>query len=97
MPYIKQDQRDDLDEEIDNLISVVVDSGGSSPEGLVNYSITRLIQGIYGHDENTTSYGNICRATGVLDNVKLEFYRKVAVPYEEVKEKENGPVKTFKK
>jgi len=30
-----------------------------------------------------TSYAKVAMLTGVLENVKQEFYRRVAVPYEE--------------
>jgi hypothetical protein len=34
--------------------------------------------------------------TGVVENVKQEFYRRVAVPYEEEKIVQNGDIKEYK-
>jgi len=38
-------------------------------------------------------YIHLNEIVGVLECAKQEFYRKIAVPYEEAKEEENGPVK----
>jgi hypothetical protein len=34
--------------------------------------------------------------TGVLENIKQEFYRRVAVPYEEEKIVKNGDIREYK-
>ena len=38
------------------------------------------------------SYSLINEVTGALENAKLEFYRRVVVPYEDMKIKINGDV-----
>jgi hypothetical protein len=35
--------------------------------------------------------------TGVLENIKQEFYRRAAAPYEDRKINQNGDVKEYKK
>jgi hypothetical protein len=43
------------------------------------------------------SYTKVAMITGVLENIKQEFYRRVAVPYEELKIQQNGDIKEYKK
>jgi hypothetical protein len=44
-----------------------------------------------------TSYPKIAMITGVLENIKQEFYRRVASPYEDKKILENGDIKEYKR
>ena len=37
-------------------------------------------------------YASIARATGVLENVKQEFYRRYAAPYEDEQRERSGDV-----
>jgi len=74
--------------------------------GLLNYTITRLLNEIYPspryHDYNEIAgllTGLIIRTDteddevlGILDCCKSEYYRKYCAPYEELKESENGVV-----
>lgn len=82
MPYIKQVDRPALDAIID---AVPMELLGS---GQLNYFITRLVKRWI--DE--PSYSKIATATGVLENVKQELYRRLATPYEDAKIAENGDV-----
>lgn len=95
MPYIVQDKRDQLDPFIDalfrQLVGMHTDDENNNMEGNLNYSITRLLMMIYG-DRNTTRYAQINDAIGMIECMKLEFYLKVAAPYELQKEFENGAV-----
>ena len=43
------------------------------------------------------SYSKIAMITGVLENVKQEYYRRIAVPYEENKKAQNGDIREYKK
>ena len=94
MPYIKQDKRDVLDAHIDNLhralVDLELDDSNNNTEGNLNYTITRLIKLVYGNQ--TTSYRDVNDVIGMLECVQLEYYRKLAGPYEDVKESENGAV-----
>ena len=95
MPYIAQEKRRQVDYLIDELrfalASMEADDELNNMEGNVNYIITSLLMKVYG-DKDTTSYSNINAAVGVLDCAKNEFYRKVAGPYEDQKEFDNGPI-----
>jgi hypothetical protein len=91
MPYIKQDKRDILDPVIDELmvalVNLEIDDPMNNMEGNINYVFTRLLKKCYGD-----SYAELNDALGVLSAVQLEFYRRVAVPYEDQKIYDNGDV-----
>jgi len=79
MPYIKQEAREDVD-----YCSVASNSGE------LNYLITRLL--IYYLANHHLTYQRITDCFGALEGAKLEFYRRIVVPYEEKKIEENGDV-----
>ena len=91
MPYIKQDKRDILDPAIAELFTLLInlqlDDESNNMEGNMNYIFTKLLKQCYGD-----SYGEINDALGVLSAVQLEFYRRVAAPYEDQKIYDNGDV-----
>ena len=76
MPYIKQENR------------AKAEISPTNP-GELNYAFTQLINYYWGLDPNYQSINDII---GALEGAKMEFYRRVAVPYEEQKIKENGDV-----
>ncbi len=82
MPYIKQEDRSHV-----NLFAV-----DRHPEtaGELNYCITMLIERYWRLQGNR--YQQINDILGALEGAKLEFYRRVAAPYEDQKIKENGDV-----
>lgn len=94
MPYINKETRKYFDDLVNDLhraiINVELDHENTNTEGNLNYIITLLLQKVY--NNGTTSYENINNAIGVLECVKQEFYRRVAVPYEDVKIETNGDV-----
>lgn len=88
MPYIRKEKRyvysDCLDfvESIDN-------------EGELNFVITTIIHKYL--EKSKKNYSTLNTIMGVLSCVSLEFYRKFASPYEDIKEQENGELTyTFK-
>lgn len=83
MPYIAQESRAVLDPRIANLVDKI------SGAGALNYAITKLCLGAHLHVDG---YQRIAELTGVLENVKQEFYRRKASVYEDTKIKENGDV-----
>ena len=84
MPYIKQLRRFQLDTmAIEDLESEI-----KSP-GELNYVITRLIDDSYSRRGDSQSVNDV---VGALEGAKLEFYRRVAAPYEDQKARENGDV-----
>ncbi len=92
MPYIKPADREALDPHIDRLAEAIC-SLSLAPEdsaGLVNYSCTRLALKVIKIRFNGLRYSTLALFSGVFSNIATEFYRRVGVPYEETKAKENG-------
>ena len=87
MPYIKKDQRPELDEILKPLIDKLKEIPLEQQDGSLNYSITRILKKVY-----PVKYFHLNRALGVLTAVREEYYRVVIAPYEDVKIKENGEV-----
>jgi len=91
MPYITEKQRKELDPLINALSDMLVEhDNGPEVKGEYNYVITRLI---HGYIKSTgLRYHHFNDMIGVLECIKLEFYRKKVTPYEENKILENGDV-----
>lgn len=66
------------------------DGGKIVSPGELNYALTCAI--MHYMKVNGLCYSSINGVIGALEGAKLEFYRRVAVPYEEKKLKENGDV-----
>lgn len=80
MPYVHKTIRDRIRDH-----PFAIDDAGT-----LNYAITRLLQSyLY---RNGTNYWRLNDCLGALEGAKLEFYRRVVVPYEDKKKKENGDV-----
>ena len=77
MPYIKQEDRQALQ------------TRPPETAGELNYTITTIIEDYLQKGKN---YQNINEVIGVLECAKLELYRRVASPYEDLKITENGDV-----
>ncbi|HEX6989489.1 MAG TPA: hypothetical protein VF282_08470 [Bacillota bacterium] len=93
MPYIEPDQRPAIDEAIHRTAEAIRRQGADlhARAGLINYAVTRLVLELIA-DEPRLRYHHIALVTGVLENVKQEFYRRLASPYEDGKAAENGDV-----
>ena len=81
MPYVKQGVRDQLDPLIRELSSSI------ASEGDLNYAITQLCRLEY-----PETYAEYNALIGVLESVKLEFFRRSLSAYEDTKIEENGDV-----
>jgi hypothetical protein len=102
MPYIKQEDRVFLDPYINNLSDAINTQRQTNTEcnneevvemlGQLNYSITRLCV----RTMCNPTYPKIAMIVGMLENVKQEFYRRLAAPYEENKIVQNGDVREYK-
>jgi hypothetical protein len=79
MPYIIKHRRQRLAERRDEPRNT----------GELNYVITTIINEYYRYQGG---YSSINDVLGALEGAKLEFYRRVAAPYEDQKIKENGDV-----
>lgn len=91
MPYIKRRFRDNIDIIIDDLcreIQLLSMSNHEDVDGMINYAITKFIQKTITREE----YKEYAKAIGILETVKLEFYRKQIAKYEDIKCCENGEV-----
>jgi hypothetical protein len=84
MPYIKQEERTFLDQNINPHLNLT--------PGALNYCITRLINLYLTY--HGKGYSVINEVIGVLECAKLELYRRIASPYEDKKKEENGDVYT---
>lgn len=87
MPYIKQEYRTSIEEELNTLIECM-NFDGVNGVGDCNYVITKLLQGVL----KPTTYTDMNAVIGVLECAKMEFYRRMAAPYEDLKATENGDV-----
>ncbi|KKL22843.1 hypothetical protein LCGC14_2431340 [marine sediment metagenome] len=86
MPYITAEQRKKYDGTIDALVSSI------DGPGELNYVITKICHKCLYPKLGNYGYTDLNRIMGVLESVKQEFYRKVVVPYENLKRLKNGPV-----
>ncbi len=78
MPYIKKEDRES------------VARIGPVTAGELNYAITILLLNYWNlHSKN---YLTINDLIGALEGAKLEFYRRIVVPYENTKITQNGDV-----
>jgi len=87
MPYIKKEERAKYDNALKELTGLLRAQPVEQVDGELNYVITRLLKESY-----PLKYFSLNRAIGVLECCKLEFYRRVVAPYEDMKIKENGDV-----
>lgn len=86
MPYIKQNDRQHLDEALVRQARLLITNEDLSP-GDLNYIISTIIWKSF---EKQMNYSKANELVGVLECVKQEFYRRQVVPYEEEKIGENG-------
>lgn len=81
MPYVSKHQRG---------FAPACPTPSADQPGILNYQITCLLRNVV--EENRLSYAVINDALGAVEGAKLEFYRRVAAPYEDNKIEENGDV-----
>lgn len=94
MPYIKRELREELEQPLNDIIGPLQDiliDRKNDRAGVLNYVITSLIDSCYG-PLSDAKYKDYNEAIGMLECCKMEFYRKAAAPYEDLKERENGSV-----
>ncbi|KKM04631.1 hypothetical protein LCGC14_1762260 [marine sediment metagenome] len=84
MPYIKKEDRERIDELVEQLANMIRGIGH------VNYAITKFLHTIIQGDE--VDYALLNAMIGVLECAKLELYRMVVAKYEDKKRMKNGPV-----
>ena len=77
---------------INNSDKAHVDTHAPQCSGELNYAITRLISAYAARFGNTYTYTTLNDVLGALEGAKLEFVRRVVVPYEDAAIKSNGDV-----
>lgn len=82
MPYIKPEDR----------LHILADEKSISSPGELNYFISTLVNWYI--NEKGKNYSTLNEVIGVLECAKLELYRRVVAPYEDIKIDENGDVYT---
>ena len=84
MPYIVEEKRDKLH------CCSCERSRMSLVPGELNYLFTTIIRDYI--KQQGLCYQSINDILGALEGAKQEFYRRVAIPYEDKKKEENGDV-----
>ena len=72
---------------LENLVKILKTLPPEEIDGELNYVITKILKESY-----PLRYFHINKAIGVLECIKLEYYRRVAAPYEDSKIRESGDV-----
>lgn len=101
MPYIAPEKRVKLDPLIDELARLIVAETKKQKDqaafvGLLNYTCTRLALKILRMQFGQIRYWLIAIVTGTFKNISDEFYRRLAIPYEDKQILKNGDVDLYK-
>lgn len=89
MPYIAPSARPRLDPTLDRDDNPTTSARNV---GELNYQISKLVDRFV--KENGGGYAVLNAAVGALECAKLEYYRRIAAPYEDGKILTNGDVYT---
>ena len=81
MPYINPETK---------RIILETDEEFEATPGILNFCITECVEAY--REEKGDSYTTFNEIIGAIECAKQEFYRRVVVPYEEKKCKDNGDV-----
>ena len=87
MPYIKVGNRSKYNTVLRELLEILKTLPPDEVDGELNYVVTSILKEVY-----PLRYFHINKAIGVLECIKLEYYRRVAAPYEDKKIQESGDV-----
>jgi hypothetical protein len=79
VPYIKEDEKPYMQFAL------------PKTPGELNFMLTTIVKAYWNY-KGSTGYQHINDIIGALEGAKLEFYRRVAAPYEDTKITENGDV-----
>tara|TARA_Y100000996_G_scaffold387409_1_gene346189 strand:- start:4096 stop:4380 length:285 start_codon:yes stop_codon:yes gene_type:complete len=89
MPYIKNKDREKFDESLQEISNNILSMGD------MNYCVSTIIAKYLEEVqrvEGSVGYYYYNQLIGVLECAKLELYRRLAAPYEDLKIDENGDV-----
>jgi hypothetical protein len=84
MPYIKPECRDYFDKEIEDIVENIAQPGD------LCYVIYKLLNDLTNKNK---CFKTMSSLIAEVESAKLEFYRRIAAPYEDQKIIENGDVK----
>lgn len=84
MPYITSELRNAYDQWIEDLIN------GIDTSGELNYVITKLCHELI--LKQGCCYKVLNNVIGTLECAKLELYKTIIAPYEDLKREEHGPI-----
>jgi len=87
LPYIKSGNRNKYNTILKELVETLKALPPEEVDGELNYIVTKMLKEIY-----PLRYFHINKAVGVLECIKLEYYRRVAAPYEDSKIQDSGDV-----
>ena len=87
LPYIKIGNRSRYNKVLKELLEILKVLPPEEVDGELNYVVTKILKEVY-----PLRYFHINKAIGVLECIKLEYYRRVAAPYEDKKIQESGDV-----
>jgi hypothetical protein len=101
MPYIAVKHREALDPLIDKLAWQIVQEAQALQydgafAGLLNYVCTRLALKVVRRQFGSMRYWLIAMLTGTFKNIADEFYRRIAIPYENRQIKKSGDVDLYR-
>ena len=81
MPYIRKESRKALDKYVNTIPSKTLNIGE------LNYVITKILL-----NHKPKNYQDYNQLIGVLECIKLEFYRRMVAPYEDLRKQEQGEI-----
>jgi len=87
MPYIKSENRKKYEKVLRELVDILKALPPEEVDGELNFVVTKILKTVY-----PLRYYHVNKAIGVLECIKLEFYRRIAAPYEDTKIRESGDV-----
>jgi len=95
-PYIvPADRSVKYDELIEDIQAKVL--SGTTPKGDCNYIISRIVAGVFKEVEGRWRYTSVGDAIDTFECAKLEFYRRIGAPYEDLAIEKNGDIPEYTK
>ncbi len=96
MPYIKQELRDKIDPAITNLVKAIQSEiADENLDGVLNYTLTRVACGAM-MPAKERRYTLVARVIAAFECAKIEIYRRIGAPYEDVCIGRNGDLEELR-
>lgn len=94
MPYLDKEQRPELDEHIDKLVDILKDLSNSEVALRLCYIIANLTWKLCGFgNSGKFRFDRLNTIMGAIEMAKLEFNRRIILPYYKLKIKKTGDLK----